>query len=66
MKKVNIKKFLTKLISENKAKPREILETICFDYQKKVVLKAFNNFRGKDNPAKYKIYIENIKYNNLL
>lgn len=56
---VNIKKFLTKLISENKAKPREILETIFFDYQKKVVLKAFNNFRGKDNPAKYKIYIEN-------
>ncbi len=56
---VNIKKFLTKLISENKAIPREILETIFFDYQKKVVLKAFNNFRGKDNPAKYKIYIEN-------
>lgn len=56
---VNIKKFLTKLISENKAMPREILETIFFDYQKKVVLKAFNNFRGKDNPAKYKIYIEN-------
>lgn len=56
---VNIKKFLTKLISENKAMPKEILETIFFDYQKKVVLKAFNNFRGKDNPAKYKIYIEN-------
>lgn len=56
---VNIKKFLAKLISENKATPKEILETIFFDYQKKVVLKAFNNFRGKDNPAKYKIYIEN-------
>lgn len=56
---VNIKKFLTKLISENKAMPKEILETIFFDYQKKVVLKAFNNFRGKDNPAKYKNYIEN-------
>lgn len=56
---VNIKKFLTRLISENKATPKEILETIFFDYQKKVVLKAFNNFRGKDNPAKYKIYIEN-------
>lgn len=56
---VNIKKFLSKLISENKAMPKEILETIFFDYQKKVVLKAFNNFRGKDNPAKYKIYIEN-------
>ena len=56
---VNIKKFLTKLISENKATPKEILQTIFFDYQKKVVLKAFNNFRGKDNPAKYKNYIEN-------
>lgn len=56
---VNIKKFLTKLISENKAMPKEILNTIFYDYQNKVVLKAFNNFRGKDNPAKYKIYIEN-------
>lgn len=56
---VSIKKFLAKLISENKAMPKEILETIFFDYQKKVVLKAFNNFRAKDNPAKYKIYIEN-------
>ena len=55
---VNIKKFLVKLISENKATPKEILETIFFDYQKKVVLKAFNNFRGNDNPAQYKIYIE--------
>lgn len=55
---VNIKKFLTKLISENKAMPREILETIFFDYQKKVVLKAFKNFREKDNPSRYKLYIE--------
>lgn len=55
---VNIKKFLTRLISENKAIPREILETIFFDYQKKVVLKAFKNFREKDNPSKYKLYIE--------
>lgn len=56
---VNIKKFLTKLISENEAMPREILQTIFFDYQKKVVLKAFKNFREKDNPSKYKLYIEN-------
>lgn len=56
---VNIKKFLTKLISENKAMPREILETIFFDYQKKVVIKAFKNFREKDNPSRYKLYIEN-------
>ncbi len=56
---VNIKKFLTKLISENEAKPKEILQTIFFDYQKKVVLKAFKNFREKDNPSKYKLYIEN-------
>lgn len=56
---VNIKKFLVRLISENKATPKDILQTIFFDYQKKVVLKAFNNFRGRDNPAKYKIYIEN-------
>lgn len=56
---VNIKKFLTKLISENEAMPREILQTIFFDYQKKVVLKAFKNFREKDNPSKYNLYIEN-------
>lgn len=56
---VNIKKFLTKLISENEAMPKEILKTIFFDYQKKVVLKAFKNFRENDNPAKYKLYIEN-------
>jgi len=55
---VNIKKFLKKLISENEAAPKEILETIFYDYQKKVVLKAFKNFREKDNPSKYKIYIE--------
>lgn len=55
---VNIKKFLTKLISENKAMPREILQTIFFDYQKKVVLKAFKNFRENDNPSKYKLFIE--------
>ena len=30
---VNIKKFLAKLIMENKAEPKEILETIFFDYQ---------------------------------
>ncbi len=56
---VNIKKFLTKLINENEARPKEILQTIFFDYQKKVVLKAFKNFREKDNPSKYKLYIEN-------
>ena len=56
---VNIKKFLAKLISENEAMPKEILKTIFFDYQKKVVLKAFKNFREKDNPSKYKLYIEN-------
>lgn len=55
---VNIKKFLTKLISENEAMPRDILQTIFFDYQKKVVLKAFKNFREKDNPSKYKLRIE--------
>lgn len=55
---VNIKKFLTKLINENEARPREILETIFFDYQKKVILKAFKNFREKDNPSKYKTKIE--------
>ncbi|MFA6667448.1 MAG: Wadjet anti-phage system protein JetA family protein, partial [Bacilli bacterium] len=55
---VNIKKFLAKLISENKAVPKEILETIFFDYQKKVVLKAFKNFRERDNPSKYKLFIE--------
>lgn len=56
---VNIKKFLTKLLNENEAMPNEILQTIFFDYQKKVVLKAFKNFREKDNPSKYKLYIEN-------
>lgn len=55
---VNIKKFLQKLIRENEAMPKEILETIFFDYQKKVVLKAFKNFREKDNPSRYKLYIE--------
>jgi len=55
---VNIKKFLAKLIMENKAEPKEILETIFFDYQKKVVLKAFKNFRERDNPSKYKLFIE--------
>ncbi len=62
---VNIKKFLTKLISENEAAPKEILSTIFFEYQKKVVLKAFKNFREKDNPSKYKLYIEH-KINDLL
>lgn len=55
---VNIKKFLAKLIREHEAMPKEILETIFFDYQKKVVLKAFKNFREKDNPSRYKLYIE--------
>lgn len=62
---VNIKKFLAKLIRENEAMPKEILQTIFFDYQKKVVLKAFKNFREKDNPSKYKLAIEN-KINSLL
>lgn len=62
---VNIKKFLTKLISENEAAPKEILSTIFFEYQKKVVLKAFKNFREKDNPSKYKLFIEH-KINDLL
>ncbi len=62
---VNIKKFLTKLLSENEAAPKEILSTIFFEYQKKVVLKAFKNFREKDNPSKYKLYIEH-KINDLL
>ena len=53
----NIKKFLTKLIQENQSKPKEILQTIFYEYQKKVVLKAFKNFREKDNPAKYKLFI---------
>ncbi len=51
---VNIKKFLTKLVSENKAQPKEILNTIFYEYQRKVVLKAFRNFREVDNPSKYK------------
>lgn len=55
---VNIKKFIAKLIREHEAMPKEILETIFFDYQKKVVLKAFKNFREKDNPSRYKLYIE--------
>lgn len=54
----NIRKFLKKLLVENETKPKELLETIFFDYQKKVVLKAFKNFREKDNPSKYKMYIE--------
>ena len=51
---VSIKKYLTKLIRENETKPKEILNTIYFEYQKKVVLKAFKNFRESDNPSKYK------------
>ncbi len=51
---VNIKKFLTKLVSENEAQPKEILNTIFYEYQRKVVLKAFRNFREVDNPSKYK------------
>ncbi len=62
---VNIKKFLTKLISENEAAPKEILSTIFYEYQRKVVLKAFKNFREKDNPSKYKLFIEH-KINDLL
>lgn len=56
---VNIKKYLTKLISENGNKPKEVLNTLFYEYYKKVVVKAFKNFREKDNPSKYKLYIEN-------
>ncbi len=54
---VNIKKYLTKLVNENEKQPKEILYTIFYEYQKKVVLKAFRNFREVDNPSKYKNYI---------
>lgn len=57
---VNIKKFLTKLIKDNESTPKEILYTIFFEYQKKVVLKAFRNFREVDNPSKYKNRIFNL------
>ncbi len=57
---VNIKKFLTKLIKDNESTPKEILYTIFFEYQKKVVLKAFRNFREVDNPSKYKNGIFNL------
>ena len=50
----NIKKFLDKLIKEHEAAPKEILETLLYEYQKKVILKAFKNFREKDNPSRYK------------
>ena len=50
----NIKKFLDKLIKEHEAAPKEILETLLYEYQKKVILKAFKNFREKDNPSRYR------------
>lgn len=51
---INIKKFLNKLIRETEATPKDILDAILCDYQNKVVLKAFKNFREKENPSKYK------------
>ncbi len=50
----SIKNFLTKLLNNNEATPREILKVLLHDYQKKIILKAFKNFREKDNPAKFK------------
>ena len=57
---VNIRKFLTRLLKDNEATPREILKTIYEDYQNKVILKAFENFRTKDNPSRHKLEIINI------
>lgn len=55
----SIKKYLNKLLNENKDNPKEILEVLFKDYYERVVIKAFTNFRQKDNPSRYKNQIQN-------
>ena len=55
----NIRKYLTNLIKNNKARPKDILNVVLLEYQDKVILKAFKNFREKDNPSLYKAAILN-------
>lgn len=62
---VSIKKYLQKLVNNPNLSPKEILDQFLIEYQDKVILKAFNNLRIKDNPAKYQNYIIN-KIDNLM
>lgn len=52
-----IKRFIAELLKNKDATPESVMSNFLYDYQNKVVLTAFTNLMGKDNPS---IYLDEI------
>ncbi len=64
-----IKLYISKLINRKDLTPHDVLDLLLNKYQDQVVLKVFNNLKGRDNPSKYTseiLYIlKSLRYDNL-
>lgn len=49
----SIKHFIENLIGNDEMTPSEVLDTLLYRYQEQIVVRAFNNLKGKDNPSLY-------------
>lgn len=48
-----IKRYIGKLINRVDLTPQAVLDLLLNKYQDQVILNAFNNLQGRDNPSKY-------------
>lgn len=49
----SIKHFIERLLSNDAMTPSEVLDILLYRYQEQIVVRAFNNLKGKDNPSLY-------------
>ena len=48
-----IKRYIGKLLNRADLTPHAVLDLLLNKYQDQVILNAFNNLQGRDNPSKY-------------
>lgn len=48
-----IKSYISKLLVRKDLTPQDVFDLLLNKYQDQVILKVFNNLKGRDNPSKY-------------